>query len=308
MRLFNVSFLSLALLLMISVSACAPPPAATAISPPEPYEAPATESEVMPEATVDFEGDLVEFNLAEFDDTSHIIDNEWFPLRPGLQNVFDGVTEEGGKTTPHQIVFTVTDLTKDIFGVRTVVVFVQDFSAGILVEAELAFFAQDIYGNVWHMGEYPESYENGVFVEAPAWISGFKGAKPGISMKADPQTGLPSYSQGWGPAVNWTDRGQVAEMGLEFCVPVDCFENIMLIEEFSKEEPDAFQLKYFAKGIGNIKVDWRGADANRETLNLVEHNQLSPADLADVREAALSLEAHAYEISKEVYDQTPPSE
>ena len=41
------------------------------------------------------------------------------------------------------------------------VVWERDYTEGEEVEAELAFFAQDNYGNVWHMGEYPEEYENG---------------------------------------------------------------------------------------------------------------------------------------------------
>lgn len=307
MRTFDNILISISMLLLITVSACSGTSSATATFRSDPISTPTNEKHSFPEEVVDFEGDLVEFHAAKFDDSTNI-DNQWFPLHPGLQNVFEGTTEEAGRISPHQIIFTVTDLTKEIYGIRTVVVWVQDYSDGILVEAELAFFAQDVDGNVWLMGEYPEVYENGKLVEAPSWISGFKGAKPGIAMWANPQVGLPSYSQGWGPAVNWTDRGQVAELGLEICVPADCFEGVLLIEEFSQEEPDGFQLKYFAKGVGNVKVGWRGADASRENLELVEHNQLSPEELEEVRVAALKLEESAYEISKEVYDQTPPSE
>jgi hypothetical protein len=127
-------------------------------------------------------------------------------------------------------------------------------------------------------------------------------------MKANPQLGAPSYSQGWGPAVNWTDRAQVLEIGQSTCVPVDCYEDVMVIEEFTREEPDAFQLKYYARGAGNINVGWRGADATKETLELTELVQLSPEALAEVRAAALELEKRAYENSKEVYAQTPPME
>jgi hypothetical protein len=307
MRLFQNFNTFIALLLLISVSACASTPTTTAISLPEPTAPPAAQIESTSQVVVDFEGDLADFDLSKFNHTA-VTDNEWFPLIPGLQNIFEGSTEEAGRTIPHQIIFTVTDLTKEIFGVRTVVVWVQDYSAGVLVEAELSFYAQDADGVIWHMGEYPEVYENGALVEAPAWISGFKGAKPGIAMKANPQLGFPSYSQGWGPAVNWTDRGQVAEMGLEFCGPAYCYKDVLLIEEFSKEEPDGFQLKYFARGVGNVRVGWSGADATRETLELVQHNQLTPDEIAEVRAAALELEANAYKVSKEVYDQTPPSE
>src|SRR5215208_7515564 len=55
------------------------------------------------------------------------------------------------------------------------------------------------YGNVWHMGEYPEEYENGEFEKAPGWLAGFKGAKAGIAMRAQPRLKTPSYAQGYAP-------------------------------------------------------------------------------------------------------------
>jgi hypothetical protein len=127
-------------------------------------------------------------------------------------------------------------------------------------------------------------------------------------MKAEPQIGLPSYSQGWGPAVDWTDRAQVVQMGQQTCVAFDCYEDVLVTEEFSRSEPDAFQIKHYAPGVGLIRVGWRGADATREELELTDLIQLNPEELAEVRAAALALEEHAYEISREVYDQTPPAQ
>ena len=96
-------------------------------------------------------------------------------------------------------------------------------------------------------------------------------------------------------------------MNQEVCIPADCYEEVLVTAEFSQEEPDAFQLKFYAPSVGNVKVDWKGFDATREKLELVEIIQLSPDALAEARVQALELEARAYEISKEVYDQTPPS-
>jgi hypothetical protein len=88
---------------------------------------------------------------------------------------------------------------------------------------------------------------------------------------------------------------------------VECYENVLVTAEYSEEEPDAFQLKFYAPGIGNVRVGWIGLDATREELELIEIIQLTPEQLASAREAALELEARAYQTSKEVYDQTPPS-
>jgi hypothetical protein len=277
----------------------APPPTAT-LPPP-----PTAEPEPTPETTIDIDRRLEEFDPDNFDDPTNI-DNQWYPMKPGTQWIYEGSTEDKGFTIPHRIVFTVTELTKVLEGVETVVAWVEDFSEGLLVESELAFYAQDNDGKVWYLGEYPEEYENGRFVDAPAWLAGFKGARPGIKMQAEPQEGMPVYSQGWGPAVNWTDYGRVDQVGQETCVPVDCYQDVLVIAESSLEEADAFQLKYYAPGVGEVRVGWRGKDATKETLELVEMVQLSPEALAEVHAAALEQEARAYEISKEVYEQTAP--
>jgi hypothetical protein len=253
---------------------------------------------------------LEDFGSRKFDRPTQI-DNPWMPMKPGMQYVYEGSTvEDDGTVVPHRIVITVTDLTKVIAGVRSVVSWDEDYSDGELVEAELAFFAQDNDGNVWRMGEYPEEYEDGKFIAAPAWIHGYEDARAGIMMQANPQTGTPSYSQGWGPAVGWTDRGQVDQTGQKTAVKAGSYTDVLVIAETSEAEgPDAQQLKYYARGVGNVKVGWRGsAEKTKETLELVQAVQLSPAALDQARAKALGLEKHAYQVSKNVYAHTAPAE
>lgn len=238
------------------------------------------------------------------------ISNEWMPLKPGTRFVFEGTTiEDDGTAVPHRVVINVTDLTKVIGGVRTAVTWDLDYSDGELVEAELAFFAQDTTGTVWRMGEYPEEYEEGKFVAARPWIHGVEDARAGIMMPAKPQVGTPSYAQGWGPAVEWTDRGQVDQVGQKTCVRAMCYDDVLVIAETSQSEPDAQQLKYFARGVGNVRVGWRGAgEKTKETLELVRVEQLDARALAAVRAKALELERSAYQRSQAVYGHTPPAE
>jgi hypothetical protein len=174
------------------------------------------------------------------------------------------------------------------------------------VEAELVFFAQADDGTVWHLGQYPEGYVDGVLDEVPTWIHGLQDARAGIIMQATPQLGTPSYSQGWGPWVDYTDRAQVTEMKTQTCVPFGCYEDVLIIEEFS--EPNAFQIKHYARDVGNVRVGWRGEDATRETLELISVIQLGGIGLDEVREQVLALEKHAYEISPDVYAHTAPME
>ena len=66
--------------------------------------------------------------------------------------------------------------------------------------------------------------------------------------------------------------------------------------------------QYYARGVGNVKVGWQGADATKETLELVKVVNLSPEALAEVREGALKLEKRGYQVSKDVYALTQPAE
>ena len=252
------------------------------------------------------EAEFVPFDPNNFDDPTNI-DNQWLPLQPGAQWVYEGTTTEDNETSAHRIEFTVTDLTKEINGVQSVIAWVEDFSDGELVEAEIAFYAQDNDGNVWYFGEYPEEYEDGEFVAAPTWLAGLEDAVAGLKMKAAPQLGGPNYFQGWGPAVEWTDYAQVDQTGAETCVPVDCYEDILVIAESSLDEWGAYQLKYYARGVGNVQVGWRGEDATQEELELTEFLHLNPDAMADINAKALELEAHAYETSPDVYGQSPPA-
>jgi len=93
------------------------------------------------------EKEFEDFDRNNFD-RSTTIDNPWFPMKPGMRWVLKGFTNESGKRVPHRLVIIVTDLTKMIDGVRSVVLWMEDYSAGQLMERELAFFAQDKEGNV----------------------------------------------------------------------------------------------------------------------------------------------------------------
>jgi hypothetical protein len=205
------------------------------------------------------------------------IDNKWAPMKPGTRRIYQGTSvEDDGKVVPHQIIVTIPDLTKLLGGIRTVVSYDVDHSDGELVEAELAFYAQDDDGNVWQLGEYPEEYEDGHFVEAPTWIHGLKGARAGIMMQAQPRLGTPSFAQGWGPAVGWKDRGAVYQVGQKVSVPAGIDEDVLVIKESAAGERDAEQLKFYAPSVGNVRTGWMGRGSEpKEALELVKIEQLA---------------------------------
>jgi hypothetical protein len=255
-------------------------------------------------------GSAADFKRAKFDKSSTRIDNKYFPLKPGTQLTYKGsAIPEGEKTrSKRRIVSTVTDLSKWIDGVRTLVIWERDYTAGKLGESELAFFAQDKAGNVWLLGEYPEEYENGKISGSPTWISGQKGARAGMAMLANPRLGSPDYAQGFAPPpIEFKDRARVYKKGQKTCVPVKCYKNVLVIEEFEKGVPGVFHLKYYAPKVGLVRVGWRGAnEEEKETLELVKRQQLGTKALAKVRKEALKLDKRAHKRS-EVYRKTPPA-
>jgi len=265
----------------------------------------ATPSTAAPPATAVPTAD--EFDPADFGDPT-TVDNRWFPLVPGTQMTWEGQALDGRDKLQRKVVFTVTDLEKEIDGVPAVVVWELDYTDGELEEAELSFFAQDDGGNVWHLGEYPEEYEEGEIVKHPLWLAGLEEALPGIHMPAEPALHTPSYAQGWGPAVGWDDRGDTYAVGEHTCTDVDCYDDVLVAKEFSRSEPGAFQLKYYAPGVGNVRVGWGGPNEDEhEVLVLTGLVQLDADGLAEARRNALEQEVRAYDLSPDVYGQTQPA-
>jgi hypothetical protein len=234
------------------------------------------------------------------------IDNAYLPLIPGTQMIYQGQTGIGKERKPHRVEFTVTDLTKVIDGIDSVVAFEKDFTDGALVEAEIIFYAQDDNGTVWLMGEYPEEYDGRKIVDSPAWVAGSRGSYAGILMQAAPAAETPSYSEGWGPEVGWTDRARILETGSETCVKFNCFRDVLVVNEYNPDTADAHQLKYYAPGIGSVRVGWMGSGENtQETLELVDIAHLDAAGMTKIRAAAVTLEQRAHVRVPQVFTGPP---
>ncbi|MDA0160441.1 hypothetical protein OM076_09200 [Solirubrobacter ginsenosidimutans] len=232
------------------------------------------------------------------------VDNRWHPLAPGTQFVFEGRSNRGLGPRPHRVIFTVTGLTKRVDGVDAVVLFDRDINRNKLLEAEITFFAQDDDGNVWNFGEYPEEYaEDGSFDGAPStWLSGRLGAQAGVLMRGDPQPGTPPYMQGSAPKIGFGDTARVVHYEPRHCVPVGCFENVLVVDENNPLDPgDGHQFKYYADGVGNISVAPGKGGKEREILELVKVQTLRPKTLAKLDRWALRLDRRAYRTVKNVW-------
>lgn len=240
------------------------------------------------------------FDPADFDAPAKG-DNKWLPLQPGYQTVRLGQVTRGHRRLEHRVVTTVTNVTKVIDGVRTVIVLDQDIDGGEIAEQALDYMAQDEQGNVWYFGSYTESYEGGQFVNAEdAWLAGVKGSKPGILMPADPKTGTPPYYQAQTP--DEEPFAEVVKTGQKQCVPFKCYTNVIVIEENGDE------YKYFAAGVGGILTEPRSKGGEQETEELINLTQLSPTGLAELSAEALRLDENARVEAKDVFGDSSAAE
>jgi hypothetical protein len=251
-----------------------------------------------------------EVHHRDFSFRSTAIDNQWLPLTPGTQFTLQGTADRGGGPTDHEVVLTVTDLTKRVDGVRTLVLWDRDFNGRELAEEELALHAQDDEGNVWNLGEYPEETEDGRFVGAPStWLSSRAGASGGIVMSADPRPGTPTYVEGVAPRIDFFDVAQVLARHRSTCVPAGCYGDLLVVDEWAPlDQPeDGHQLKFFAPGVGNVRIEARGG-VERETLVLTKVRRLGPAEMAAARSRALELDRRAYRFAADVWGGTARAE
>lgn len=179
-----------------------------------------------------------------------VIDNRYFPLRPGTRFVYKG-TEDG---EPERIVTDVTHRQKTILGVKVVVVLDRVFLGGALKEKTLDWYAQDKQGNVWYLGEDSKEYENGKVVStAGSWEAGKDGARAGIIMLAHPHAGQ-TYQQEFASGVA-EDMAEVLSLHAKASVPYGSFHHCLKTAETTPLEPGAKEIKLYCRGIGFVKGD-----------------------------------------------------
>ncbi len=211
------------------------------------------------EISTESESDSV-INSADFTDP---VDNSYFPLAVGTTFILEG--ESDGEDI--RVEMSVTDQTKEILGVTTIVVREREWEDGELVEDTLDWYANDNEGNVWYFGEDSKEYDDGeVASTAGSWESGVDGAEPGILMKADPKVG-DVYQQEYyeGEA---EDMAEVLSLDESVSVEYGSFDNCLQTKEWTPLEPGVEENKFYASGVG-LLLEVAVTEGN-ERLELVE--------------------------------------
>jgi len=172
------------------------------------------------------------------------IDNPWLPLAPGSRWVYEG----GGE----RIVVEVLVETRQVMGITATIVRDTVTDGGELVEDTYDWFAQDVDGNVWYLGEESVEYRDGEPVSsAGSWEAGVDGALPGIIMAADPAAG-DAYRQEYSVG-EAEDMAEVVRIGDRVSVPAGDFEGVLVTREWTPLSPRVDEFKYYASGVGLIR-------------------------------------------------------
>jgi len=175
------------------------------------------------------------------------VDNPYYPLVPGT--VLKYSEKSGGETCEN--IITVTPDTKEIMGVKCVVVHDVVMKHGRVAEDTLDWLAQDKQGTVWYFGEATKEISPGGHVSTQvSWEAGVNGAQPGIIMPAQPKPGEP-YRQEYGHGVA-EDMGQIVATGETVTVPAGTYTDCVKTKEWSLLE-SGNEHKWYAKGVGCIK-------------------------------------------------------
>jgi hypothetical protein len=183
---------------------------------------------------------------AEFDDPQP---NEYFPLEPGWTATLHG--SEDGERLVERVV--VTDRTKVIQGITTIVVRDVIRHQGMLVERTDDWYAADDTGTVWYFGERTAEYdEHGNVISTDgSWEAGVDGAVAGIIMPIDPSP-TDAYRQEFSRG-EAEDQGWVVERGVSLRVPLGQVDHAVRTFEWSRLEHRVLVGKVFAPGLGIVR-------------------------------------------------------
>lgn len=191
-------------------------------------------------------------------DFSTVIDNPYFPLKPGTTFIYESL--DGSEVTTFKV-------TRDTIkievapGVFVECVVVRDTVTedGLVVEITMDFFAQKEDGSVWYFGENVTNFhydEKGKLIGTDSegeWRAGVDGAEPGIIMLANPQPG-DEYNQENAPGVAEDHAEVISVNGSVGNVPYvgGSLGSLLEIRETTPLDPTALEHKFYASGIGAV--------------------------------------------------------
>ena len=183
-------------------------------------------------------------------DLSTTVSNSLFPVPTGARWVYEAVTDEGLE----RIIVAAEGETREVWGVTVTVVRDTVTLDGELIEDTWDWYAQDLTGHVWYLGEDTFEYENGIVVcSCGAWETGMDNAQPGVVMLANPKVG-DVYRQEF-LKDEAEDLAEVLAVNETVTVAAGTFTGCTKTLDLSAIESDVQEFKYYCPGVGNVLVE-----------------------------------------------------
>ena len=186
------------------------------------------------------------------------IDNPLWPMAPGSRWVYRETDAHG---VERRIEVTVTRLTRTVLGIEARVVRDVVTERGRLRETTDDWFAQDLQGNIWHLGEVGREYRDGrARTTRESWQAGADGAQPAIVVPAHPDPGTvyrPEHAE----------ATQVLSSDTRARVPYGSFNHLVILKESSGlSEPRRVEHQFYARGVGPVLAITVSGGSEREEL------------------------------------------
>ncbi|MCA9402483.1 MAG: hypothetical protein KC897_01765 [Candidatus Omnitrophica bacterium] len=194
--------------------------------------------------------------------------NQYWPLVPGTTHNYE-VKDEAGIVI-EQTKWEVLNETIEIVGINCIVVRDRVWEIDAegnrsLIEDTDDWFAQDMYGTVWYMGEEVKDYADGILTAIDgSFMAGRGFDKPGIIMTAHPVPG--EYYRQEFSLGNAEDISEHIEILGSLTIRGVTYHQVLKTAETIPLEPDVLDYKFFAPGVGLVM----SSNLDGETLELQE--------------------------------------
>jgi hypothetical protein len=190
------------------------------------------------------------------------IDNPYLPFAVGARWVYRETDPDGGSA---KIRIEVLEQTRVVQGVPATVVRDIVSEHGVPIEKTHDWYAQDVCGNVWYLGERTRELEDGrVVATAGSWEAGVEGASAGVVMLADPTLG-DTYREEY-LAGEAEDRADVVRLEERAQVPAASFRHTAVTRNWTPLHPRVVEYKWFEPGVGLVLAVGVSGGADREEL------------------------------------------
>ena len=206
----------------------------------------------------------VDLDPAEF---TADVTNPWFPLEPGTRWTYRETTEDGEVV---QVVVTATPVTRRIAnGITARVVRDTVTLDGEIIEDTLDWYAQDMDGTVWYLGEDTAEFEDGtITTREGSFEAGVDGARAGVIMPASPEVGMTYRQEYYEDEAE--DNGEVLALGQQASVPAGEYDDLVETADTTPLEPDVLEHKYYARGVGLVLTIDKEAGGREELLSVAQ--------------------------------------